>query len=340
MLAANETQNQPDLPTVASFFAEVAPQMEALTSFMEEQVAEFEPELQELVEYCLRNQGKRLRPMLMFYSGWKEDAPIQPDLVRAAGVVELVHLATLVHDDILDDASLRHNLDTVSEKYGSSVAVLLGDALFSQALNLATHFPTVEVCREVSLATRRVCAGEIRQTFERGNPNFPLEEYFRVIDLKTAELFHVSCFLGARLAGYSEDFVKAVASFGRHLGMAYQIFDDLADFLGDEGQIGKTLGTDLASGKYTLPILLHLQQLPEEEQATLIQRLSDKTIDPAEMSEAMKATGVLEATKTYFEKEVIAAEAALKGFESEKPVEHLLSISTYVGKLLGRLTLS
>lgn len=335
MLATKESKNHP--PTVEAIIAAVKPQLDALTVFMDEQVKSFEPELQELVAYSLKNQGKRLRPMLVFYSSWGADEKYQADLTRAAAVIELVHLATLVHDDILDDAVLRHNLDTVSEKYGSSVAVLLGDALFSQALNLATDFSTVEVCRVVSLATRRVCAGEVHQSFERGNSKFPLEDYFRVIELKTAELFRASCLLGGRLSGHDEAFAQAEAEFGRCLGIAYQIFDDIADFLGDEAKIGKTLGTDLASGKYTLPMLLLLQKLSESEREEAIERMKKNEMPLAEISALMQQHDVFKAVIEYFYSYVDAAEAALKPFEELAPVPRLRMLSAYVRELTGKL---
>ncbi len=128
----------------------VRPHLRELTRFMNGQVLQFEPEIRELVKYCLEHSGKRIRPVLVFYSGWTSEEIIASDLVKAAAVIEFVHMATLVHDDVLDAAILRHNDFTVSQKYGPQVAVLLGDALFSQALRLASDFPSVEVCRAVS----------------------------------------------------------------------------------------------------------------------------------------------------------------------------------------------
>lgn len=338
MLATKESKFYP--PTPGSIMAAVKPQLDALTVFMDEQVVSFEPELQDLVKYSLKSQGKRLRPMLVFYSSWGADKAYLTDLVRAAAVLELVHLATLVHDDILDDATLRHNLHTVSEKYGASVAVLLGDALFSQALNLATEFSTVEVCRVVSLATRRVCAGEVRQSFERGNSEFPLEEYFRVIELKTAELFRVSCLLGAQLSGQNEAFAQAAAAFGRYLGIAYQIFDDIADFLGDEAKIGKTLGTDLASGKFTLPMLLLLQKLTPEQRASTVERMKNNDMPLAEISAMMHKHAIFKAVMERFFHFVDASDAALTPFETLAPVPQMRLLSAYVRELAGKLQMT
>jgi octaprenyl-diphosphate synthase len=181
----------------------------------------------------------------------------------------MVHLATLVHDDIMDGAAMRRSRSTAAREFGPDTAVLLGDSLFAQAVNLASQFPTTEVCRYVSVSTRRVCAGEIMQTLATGEARQDFGFYRRVIELKTAELFRVSCFLGARLSGLEGDAAQAAGRFGQHLGTAYQVYDDLADFFGDEGKIGKTLGTDLASGKATLPLLLLLERMAAPEADSL-----------------------------------------------------------------------
>lgn len=250
-------------------FALLAPHLEELNRFLHGQLEKFEPEIRSMAGYCLDVSGKRIRPALVFLAGWRGGQVISPDLVRLAAVVEMVHLATLVHDDIMDEAEIRRNQRTAARAYGPTAAVLLGDALFSHALHLATQFPTTEVCAAVSESTRRVCAGEIVQTLRRGTTNVTRGDYQRIIDLKTAELFRVSCLLGARLAEYEAGFVAAASRFGRHLGIAYQIFDDLVDFFGEERRIGKTLGTDLASGKLTLPLLVLLERLPPVEAGAL-----------------------------------------------------------------------
>lgn len=240
-----------------------------LESFIADEIRAFESELHPLVDYVLARRGKRLRSLLVFLSGTDTDLKHTAEQVRIAAVIEMVHLATLVHDDILDAAELRHNRETVAQRFGASAAVLLGDALFAQALNLAADFPTTEVCQAVSVATRRVCAGEIEQTLQTAHKPHDYRRYFRIIELKTAELFDVSCRLGARFGTPQPlGFAAAAGDFGRQLGIAYQIYDDLVDVLGDESDIGKTLGTDVLSGKMTLPMIRLFESLdPGESQA-------------------------------------------------------------------------
>lgn len=296
-----------------SVFARLKPHMAALDVFLREQITAFEPEIRTMADYCIDTSGKRIRPALVFLSGWRgEGVAPAADLIKAAAVVELVHLATLVHDDIMDGADLRRNRRTAAREYGPAAAVLLGDALFSHALHLAAQFPTPEVCHVVSESTRKVCAGEIVQTMRRGSTNITREDYWRIIDLKTAELFRVSCFLGARLTGASSVQVADVARFGRHLGIAYQIYDDLADFFGDEQRIGKTLGTDLSSGKITLPLQVLLERLSAPERVALTDEICGR--QPVQMAlrlRQMADLGVFPVVAESVHAEIAAATQAL-----------------------------
>jgi octaprenyl-diphosphate synthase len=301
--------------------------MAALDAFMRDQVERFEPEIREMAAYCLDTTGKRLRPTLVFISGWQGDGVVSDELVRAAGVVEMVHLATLVHDDIMDRAEIRRNRRTAAREFGPDAAVLLGDALFSQALHVASQFPTTEVCRLVSESTRKVCSGEIMQTLRRRDINISLADYRRMIDLKTAELFRVSCFLGARLSGHGQDFALAADRFGHHLGIAYQIYDDLADFVGEEQRIGKTLGTDLATGKLTLPLMLLLESVSAEERAAIIASLrGGQPLDLAGSRQRMQEMGIAAGIVRAIDEELAVAIAALAPHADRAPVPLMLQL--------------
>lgn len=315
----------------------VRPLLDALSGFMDKQAAGFEPEIRHLVERCLQKQGKRIRPLLLFASSGAADGPQRADLITAAAVVELVHLATLLHDDILDGATLRHGDATLNTVHGDTVAVLLGDALFSQALKLAASFPTTDVCRLVAQSTRRVCTGEITQTFARGNIDLSIPEYFRMIELKTAELFAVACEIGALISGQTPSQVEAARNFGRHLGTAYQIFDDAADFLGDEAVIGKTLGTDLDSGKYTLPLLL-LWENASKTQRTL---WKNEVRNPHASTEALNTLicshNIWPQVKAAFDEQMTAARTALGQLESLPSGPILQAIADFLESHVDRL---
>ena len=290
----------------------VQPFQSALSLFIEEEVKNFEDEIRSAVHYCFQGGGKRIRPTLVYLSGVNDLGSYTTDMVKASAVIEMIHVATLVHDDILDDADTRHGKDSVSAKFGSDAAVLIGDAIFAHALKLAASFPTTAVCSAVAQATRRVCAGEIAQTYQRGEVNYSLKNYFRIIDLKTAELFRVACFLGAHVTEKGPIIEKAYGDFGRHLGLAYQMFDDLVDLLGDENEIGKTLGTDLISGKYTLPVILLLNRMSEKEAAVLLNRLKSQEEGAVkELRESIGSHSVLAEVASLFNEKISQARKAL-----------------------------
>lgn len=311
----------------ASVFGLLGVQMAELDRFLARQFEAFEPEIRPMVEYCIDTSGKRIRPALVFLGGWQGPGKVTPDLVRVAAVVEMVHLATLVHDDIMDNADVRRNRRTAAREFGPTAAVLLGDALFAHALHLTTQFPTAEICGAVAESMRRVCAGEIVQTLRRGSVNVSRADYHRIVDLKTAELFRASCFLGARLGGFPDGFVDAASRFGRHLGIAYQIYDDLVDFFGSEVRIGKTLGTDLASGKLTLPLFVLLERLPHNEAAELTAELTGNR--PPQLAlrlRQMRELGVFGAVANAVETEVKAAAEALAAWPDALPTPLLAQL--------------
>jgi len=298
-----------------------------LDAFFQDLMQEFEPELRDPVAYALGHSGKRLRPTVLYLTGADEDGSYTPEMIQAAAVVELVHLATLVHDDILDEADLRHNHPTVSKKYGTSCAVLLGDALFAQALQLASRFPTTDVCRWVSEATRKVCAGEIEQTLVDPSLAFDLERYYRIIERKTAVLFQVSCKLGALLGSPGPEQAEMAGEFGRHLGISYQIYDDLVDLIGSERDIGKTLGTDFSSGKSTLPLLLLYDRLEAEKKLQL--RTHFGTSGSGTREELLvwiREYGIIEAVTTHFQSQIKAAQRAAQSLHHDKGSPILRSI--------------
>ncbi len=233
-----------------------------------EQVQTFHPEVVPFARYALTNQGKQLRPAVVALSA-RAAGRLNENLVTVAVIIEMVHLATLVHDDVMDEAAVRRQRPTVAAQWGNHVSVLLGDCLFAHALKLAAGFPTTDVCRAVSAATKTVCSGEILQTLRRGKLPLSRADYFKVLEMKTAELFALSCDLGAWMSGASPSERQALRQYGLQLGTAYQIYDDCLDLFGSEAAAGKSLGTDLASGKLTLPIIVTLERCTPAERSRL-----------------------------------------------------------------------
>jgi octaprenyl-diphosphate synthase len=186
-----------------------------------------------------------------------------------AAVVEMIHTATLVHDDALDEAETRRHVATVNTRWNNETSVLFGDYLFTHAFHLASSLETTLACRLIGRATNVVCEGELTQIRERGNLELSEEAYLRIIDGKTAELCAVSCFLGAHYADADESIAKSLEQYGRALGIAFQISDDLLDIMGSEDETGKSLGTDFKKQKLTLPLIRLLSQTEDPEAARL-----------------------------------------------------------------------
>ncbi len=233
----------------------VEPFLAAVHGQLARQVNEFDAALIPYAEYTLNNSGKHLRPALVALSA-NALGEINDAHVTVAVIIEMVHLATLVHDDIMDESAIRRGRPTLAANWGNEIAVLFGDCLFAQALKLAASFPSPEICRAVATATNTVCSGEILQTQHRRDFSFSGNEYFRVLEMKTAELFALSCELAAYLSEASVPQRAALRQFGLAFGTAYQVYDDCVDLFGSETVAGKSLGTDLAKGKLTLPVLL------------------------------------------------------------------------------------
>jgi octaprenyl-diphosphate synthase len=217
-----------------------------------------EPFVTDLLTHISRFRGKRLRPMLVLLTATAA-GEVRPEHIVLAAVTEMIHTATLVHDDVLDEAEIRRHVATVNNRWSNETSVLLGDYLFTHAFHLAAGLDTTFACRLIGASTNNVCVGELMQIHERGNLELTEEQYLKIVDGKTAELCALCGELGAHYAGADEDVSLAMREYGRSLGIAFQIADDLLDVMGDEETTGKTLGSDLVKQKLTLPVIRMLE---------------------------------------------------------------------------------
>jgi octaprenyl-diphosphate synthase len=240
---------------LGSLYAGIRPELDRVEARLKREMRSRHPQVDDVLRHGLRLGGKRLRPALVVLSGQAASGEIADEHIVLATVMEMIHTATLVHDDVLDEAQLRRHVDTVNARWSNETSVLLGDFLFSHAFYLAATIGTADACRTIGRATNIVCDGELRQTLSSGNLELTEDDYLAIIDAKTAELCACCCELGAQYAGGDAATVERLASFGRNLGIAFQIADDLLDVLGHEHETGKSLGTDLAKRKLTLPLI-------------------------------------------------------------------------------------
>ena len=229
----------------------------------------------ELVRYGCLLGGKRLRPALVLLTAKAVGSRVTHEHLTLATVVEMIHTATLVHDDVLDEAQVRRHLATVNARWDNEASVLLGDFLFTHAFYLASTLDSVLGCRLIGRATNIVCEGELRQKGSRGNFELTETEYLEIIESKTAELTAVSCRLGALFGRAADEVVEQMDGFGRDLGIAFQIADDLLDVQGHEQVTGKSLGTDLAKQKPTMPVIRALELATAADRAAMLDLLCD-----------------------------------------------------------------
>jgi octaprenyl-diphosphate synthase len=222
----------------------------------------------DIIAHTRRFRGKRLRPILLLLTG-KTAGGLTPAHPVLAAVVEMIHTATLVHDDVLDGAEVRRHVATVNVRWNNETSVLYGDYLFTHAFHLAASLESALACRLIGRATNLVCEGELSQVRHRGDLNLTEDEYLKVIDGKTGALCSISCQLGALYSKAGEEQVEAANRFGLLLGRAFQIADDVLDLVGLEDRVGKTLGTDLSQEKLTLPTIRLLAQADAQEQSRL-----------------------------------------------------------------------
>jgi len=248
--------------------ATIKPELSKIEERLRFQVQEFDPGISGYVSYALDSSGKRIRPALVLLSA-HASGDATPQHLDLAVVVELIHLATLVHDDIMDGASKRRGKPTAFAKWGAEISVLLGDCLFCHALKISSGFEDRSVSRIIAEASNEVCSGEILQTQRRFDLKLSIPEYIRIISMKTGALFRISTELSAVINRCRPDEVLAMRNYGDALGIAYQIYDDCLDLVGTEGSTGKTVGTDLAKGKLTLPLLHVLAQANDAERERL-----------------------------------------------------------------------
>jgi octaprenyl-diphosphate synthase len=241
-------------PPLVALLDPVRTDLEAVEAEIRRMSTSKAPEMKALLDHVGRFSGKRLRPALTLVAG-RMFGPLRPEHATVGAIIELIHTATLVHDDILDESALRRNIETVNHRVGNETAVLLGDYLFATCFKEAAALEDRFVSRYLAEIVAIVCRGEILQVHRRNDIDLTEETYFRIIEDKTAALYAAALRCGAEIADAPAEACQALAEYGLRLGMAFQIVDDILDLTGVEATVGKSLGTDLEKAKMTLPLL-------------------------------------------------------------------------------------
>ena len=258
--------------------------------------------------------------------------------LKLGTILELIHMATLVHDDIIDGATTRRSVPTANSKWGDGMAVLLGDALFSHALMLSTEFDDLVLSRAIASASRDVCQGEILQTQRRFDLTLTRNDYFTIIEMKTGALFAAATDLSAYISGVSPETRAAMKDFGMKLGAAYQIYDDCLDLVGSEDQFGKTLRTDLEKGKLTLPMLYLLEEAGDTQREILQKRIiQQEELDLTVLAGIAEYQGAIGRSLDYATALLREASESLSLLEESAYRQALSEMLNFLLKLLGTL---
>ena len=253
----------------ARLYGPVAPALRDVESLLHAELQSQVESLALLVRHGTQMGGKRIRPAMLLLCG-QATGKLTGEHVALAAVIEMIHTATLIHDDVLDQADTRRHVPTVNALWTNHTSILFGDYLFAQSFRLAAANSSAACCELIGEAARLVCEGELRQILQRDVVSLDEETYFEIIQGKTAELCSVACQLGAICSQADQQGVEAMKDFGNCLGIAFQIADDYLDLWGDDSKVGKTLGTDLEQGKMTLPLIRLLATAGESDREEIV----------------------------------------------------------------------
>ncbi len=282
-----------------------------------------------IAEYIVQSGGKRLRPALVLLAATAFDHPAASRHELAA-VIEFIHTATLLHDDVVDESSLRRGRKTANAEFGNAASVLVGDFLYSRAFQMIVEAGSLRVMKVLADATNVIAEGEVLQLLNVHDPDTDEEKYLRVIRYKTAKLFEAATQVGAILGGADGEGERALAEYGMHLGTAFQLVDDVLDYSGDLAETGKNLGDDLAEGKPTLP-LIYVMRAGNEAERTLVRHAIEHggKSDLEGVVTAIHRVGALDYAREQARREAAAATERLRVLSDSPFRESLLQLAHF-----------
>ena len=305
-----ETLN-PALPGIQEIQSLTTTEMAAVNDLIRERLSSEVALINQISEHIIAAGGKRLRPMLAAIAaralGHSGNEPTQ-----LAAIIEFIHTATLLHDDVVDESNLRRGRKTANAIWGNAPSVLVGDFLYSRAFQMMVTGESMRVMQIMADATNKIAEGEVLQLLNINDPDVTVDRYTQVIEFKTAKLFEAAAQVAAVLAGADTATEQALAQFGRKLGSAFQLIDDVLDYEGDAALTGKNVGDDLREGKVTMP-LIHVATVGSNAQKALVREAIEAggTDQFAAIFAAINATGALAATRALAAQQANAASAAL-----------------------------
>ena len=319
-------------PAPADFVAVqalAAPQMQRVDALIRRRLASDVMLVNQVAEHIVAGGGKRLRPMLVLLAAGAAGYEGE-DHIQAAAIVEFIHTATLLHDDVVDESDLRRGRRTANSLWGNAASILVGDFLYSRAFQLMVELDRMRIMQVLADTTNRIAEGEVLQLLHLNNPDTDEAAYVGVIERKTAVLFAAAARIGAILAGLPREREDALADYGMNLGMAFQIADDVLDYVADPAALGKNVGDDLAEGKATLPLIRAMACADAEGAARM--RHTVETGDLAALPDviaAITSSGALEQSRAVAAGYAQRARNALQGFPESHALAALRVLADY-----------
>ena len=280
-----------------SFLTAVREDFEAVDNLIRSSLSSHVPLVEEIANYLVAAGGKRLRPLLVLLSA-KANGYQGKEHIKLATIIEFLHTAMLLHDDVVDQSMMRRGRKTVNAQWGNPSSVLVGDFLHSRAFEMMVEIGDLRVMQILSRATNVIAEGEVKQLCSIRNPKTTEADYMDIIKCKTAMLFQAASHSGAVLAGADKNTEESLKNYGRHLGISFQLVDDLLDYEGDAATLGKNVGDDLAEGKVTLPIIEAMRNCSHEDKAFICNAITSGGVDNLqEVVSLVKSTGALAYTE-------------------------------------------
>jgi octaprenyl-diphosphate synthase len=327
--APERTVPEPGGASAISVLAPVVDDMKAMDALIRSRLRSEVVLVNQVAEYIIGAGGKRLRPaLLLLISGALDHRG--PHRLTLAAVVEFIHTATLLHDDVVDESDLRRGRQTANALFGNAASVLVGDFLYSRSFQMMVDVGSLPVMRTLADATNVIAEGEVLQLLNIHDPDVDEERYMQVIRYKTAKLFEASARLAAILADRSEDEQEFWAEFGRRIGTAFQLVDDVLDYSGVTAAIGKNVGDDLREGKPTLPLIYLLERGSAAQRSMVRDTVLDSShADLAGIQAAIGASGALEYTRALAEREAAAARAVAERLPDSSYKRSLLELCSF-----------
>lgn len=311
------------------FHQVVADDFEAVNQRILEQLHSDVELVENIGHYLIEAGGKRLRPLMVLLTTRALDYQGRNHLDLAA-IIEFIHTATLLHDDVVDTSDRRRGRLTANAQWGNAPAVLVGDFLYSRAFQMMVAIGRMDIMSVLSETTNRIAEGEVQQLVNAKDPAVTESNYFSVIDKKTAILFASACEVAALLSDASETQRKALRAYGHHVGMAFQLMDDALDYRGDAQTLGKNVGDDLAEGKPTLPLIYAMQHGSPEQSALVAGAIrSGDASQLPQVLEIVNATGAMEYTLERARKEVANARAQLSGLPDNRYTQAMAEVADF-----------